>query len=259
MSFCVSKVFHVFDIWSDFACFKKNYATSSPQTFCFPPPSAIMGFCGCIVGDKWADFVKRYVSEIELGIQPQFDGQSGFAKIRMGMKLLITKDVWNQAVYEGRKPFVSSPVPFELLYNPKYRVYLHCDSLRERLGEMLRAHHSYFTPYLGMAQFIANFRYLGEFQFEEKNEGAALLKCVFIPPDKSEWSLDNSSSALYAQERYPLLRSTNSDDPSLPERDVERYVDCIVPLGKSPIKIMKGNYYSGDLNGISASFSTIPV
>ena len=139
----MSKLFQVFDVWADFACFKKNYATSSPQTFAFPPPSTVMGMCACIIGEKWGTFVNKYLSEIELGIEPRFSEHHGFSKVRMGMKLIITKDVWNENVYAGKKPFVSSPVTFELLYKPSYRIYIHSESVREKLHTMLRAHKSH--------------------------------------------------------------------------------------------------------------------
>jgi CRISPR-associated protein Cas5 subtype I-B len=255
------KTFQVFDVWSDLACFKKNFATSSPLRFPFPPPSTVLGLCACIVGDKWVDFINRYLKGIELSVEPRFNeqGGGGYSKIRMGMKLIITKDSWNRKVFEGKRPFVSSPVPFELLRCPKYRIYIHSDPLRERLSGLLRAHKSYFTPYLGMAQFIANFRNVGEFIFAERSEGVTFIKSVFAPSPDDEWSLVKSEGAMYSQERYPLLRPTNSGDPNRPERDVDAYVDCVVPLTDAPIKISKGRYYTGDVYGVPTNFSTIPV
>ena len=40
----------VFDICGDYGHFKKFYTTSSPLTFCFPPPPTVRGMLGAIIG-----------------------------------------------------------------------------------------------------------------------------------------------------------------------------------------------------------------
>lgn len=253
------KTFEIFDVWSDFACFKANYATSSPQTLSFPPPSAVMGLCACILGMQWVEFMNVYADKVELAIEPRFD--SGFSKLRMSMKLLITKDVWNKKVFSGKKPFVSSPVGFELIRNPKYRVYIGAPSpLKERLGKMLNEHKSHYTPYLGMAQFVANFRSLGNVDFDETT-GSAELKSVFVPTQEiRKWHIETGKSAMYAVERYPIMRPADSEDPLGRERDVVKYADSYMPLGDHSIKVDDGTYYAGALNdGSKAVFTRIPV
>ena len=40
----------VFDVWGDYAHFRKNYSTSSPLTYSFPPRTALSGLIGAIAG-----------------------------------------------------------------------------------------------------------------------------------------------------------------------------------------------------------------
>lgn len=39
-----------FDIWADYAHFKKYYTTTSPLTFSIPPKTSIYGIIGAILG-----------------------------------------------------------------------------------------------------------------------------------------------------------------------------------------------------------------
>lgn len=41
-----------FDIWADYAHFRKFYTTTSPLTFSFPPPPTIAGILGAIYGTE---------------------------------------------------------------------------------------------------------------------------------------------------------------------------------------------------------------
>jgi len=46
----------VFDVWSDYAHFRKPYTTTSSLTFTLPPPTAIAGLVGAIMGVESGGF-----------------------------------------------------------------------------------------------------------------------------------------------------------------------------------------------------------
>jgi len=56
-------------------------------------------------------------------------------------------------------------VKVELLREPKYRIYFNHDDIQDTLKLRLQSHESVFTPYLGTSSMIANFNYIGEYQF----------------------------------------------------------------------------------------------
>ena len=64
--------FVVFDIWADYAQFKKPFTTMSPQTFSMPSGTAIVGLISAIVGlDKneyWTKFPKNSY-QLAIGIR----------------------------------------------------------------------------------------------------------------------------------------------------------------------------------------------
>jgi len=47
----------VFDLFGDFAHFRKYYTTTSPLTFSFPPPPTIAGILGAIYGASKEEYL----------------------------------------------------------------------------------------------------------------------------------------------------------------------------------------------------------
>jgi CRISPR-associated protein, Cas5h family len=50
----------VFDVWGDYAHFRKNYSTSSPLTYSFPPRTALSGLIGAVVGLDKAEYFRHF-------------------------------------------------------------------------------------------------------------------------------------------------------------------------------------------------------
>jgi CRISPR-associated protein Cas5h len=50
----------VFDIWSEYAHFRKFYTTTSPLTFSIPPRTALCGLMGALLGLSKETYLKNF-------------------------------------------------------------------------------------------------------------------------------------------------------------------------------------------------------
>lgn len=147
------------DVWADYANFRRPYSTTSPLTYPFPTRTAVAGLASTILGlqrDSYYDIFSEENSKI--GIQLLMPVKKKY----MGFNLIDTKKgyyLWD--IRDNPR----TQIQYELLVNPMYRIYLwlKSDTLYYELKERLSTHRSHYTPYLGMAQMIANFRYIDEF------------------------------------------------------------------------------------------------
>jgi len=152
----------IFDIWGDYAHFKKIYATSSPLSYSFPPRTALAGLIGAILGiDKNDCF--RYFTKDKANIACRI--LSPVKKVRVGLNLIDTKK--SMHIIQNR-----TQIKFEFIKDPKYRIYFYHSSasLYEKFKELAENHQSVFTPCLGLSQLICNFTYIGEFEAFAKND-----------------------------------------------------------------------------------------
>lgn len=167
----------VFDVWGDYAHFRKNYSTSSPLTYSFPPRTALSGMLGAIAGlDKTEYFRHFSKDQASIGcriLQP-------VKKVRIGENLIDTKSASGMHLIKNR-----TQIRFELVKDPRYRIYFsHTDvQLYERIKELLKSHQSIYTPCLGLSELVCNFEYRGEFGL--KNPGEAFQEIKSVIPGKS--------------------------------------------------------------------------
>ncbi|MDQ7055758.1 MAG: CRISPR-associated protein Cas5 [Persephonella sp.] len=78
-----------FDIWGEFGHFKKFYTTSSPLTFSVPPPTAVFGMLGAVLGfgkDEYLNYINADTTKIGIQILKPIK------KIRMSINLIDTKN-----------------------------------------------------------------------------------------------------------------------------------------------------------------------
>lgn len=155
----------VFDIWGDYAHFRKFYTTTSPLTFAFPPPPTIFGMLGAIIGVDKGEYLRVFNSSttniaVRL-LKP-------VKKIRMGVNLVNTKGNFWQLV--ERREGARTPIRFELLKDPAYRLYVgHSEpAVMERLVDFLENHRSFFTLSLGLSELLAGFKFVAVLEGEEK-------------------------------------------------------------------------------------------
>jgi len=163
----------VFDVWAPFAFFRKSETTTTSLTFSVMPRSAAEGLIGAILGFEFEESPRKLAtSRIAIGIQGLVK------KIPFSATYTDTKEIWPRFgafIRSPRKEWRESrrkvefrtPVKIELLRNPCYRIYFDdFEGIKETLEKKLMNHETVFTPYLGSSNMIANFKYIGRYNYE---------------------------------------------------------------------------------------------
>ena len=164
----------VFDVWAPFASFRKSETTTTSLTFPLMPRSAAEGLIGAMLGFDFEESPRRLAtSRIAVGIQ------SPVRKIPFSATYTDTKEIWprfgafikpprKEVCKSRRKVEFRTRVKMELLRDPHYRIYLDdSEETKEALEKKLINHETTFTPYLGSSSMIANFKYIGRYDYEE--------------------------------------------------------------------------------------------
>lgn len=160
-----SKQVVVFDVWSKYAYFRRPYTTTTALTFNIVPRTAIEGLIGSILGFKSEEVYSKLLhSEIGIGLLNEVK------KIPFSTTH-IHSDFWSEmnSYLEGtkiQKKIFHTRVNLELLVEPKYRIFFYDENLSNDLSTFLRNHKTIFTPYLGTSSMIANFSYIGNFEYD---------------------------------------------------------------------------------------------
>jgi len=159
-----------FKIWGDYAHFRRHYTTSSPLTHSIPPPSALRGLVGSIMGLSRDEYPQILAPDkASFGVRLL----RPVKRIRLGMNYMDTKDSsWTQLDLRRFRPIVKkdrhgnprlhTQIRIEFLKDPAFEIFFHHadDKLMDDFAKRLQAHKTVFTPYLGITECIANFAYL---------------------------------------------------------------------------------------------------
>ncbi|MEY3220311.1 MAG: hypothetical protein RIT27_1668 [Pseudomonadota bacterium] len=160
----------VFDISGEYGHFKKPYSPASPVSYPVPPPTAILGMLGAILGYSKTEYHQKL----------------NWQTIRIGIRLLEPVQVFRAAINllntkEADSYFrpilgknTHSQIPFEFLKSPAFRIYLKDLSKEnfEKLKDLLPNNQTLYTPVLGLANCLAETQWVGTFElepFENKN------------------------------------------------------------------------------------------
>lgn len=183
----------VLDVWAHFATFRKGYTSTTSSTYPFIPRSAVEGLIGAIVGYGREEYpLLLFDSRIAVELR-KTEFSSKIAKTTMGV-LLTHSDFWRDQVGKylenGRTiQHMRGPRSMELLVEPRYRIYFNTanDTVREALARNLRAHETFFTPYLGTNSMMANFEFVGEYDtVDVVPDAGARVSVVSVIPYFSE-------------------------------------------------------------------------
>jgi len=176
----------VFDVWGDFAHFRRGYTTTSPLTFSIPPRTSLCGLIGAILGleKKGNEYLREFtLDKAKIGLKLL----NPVKKIRIAENLIHTKD----AKGIGMNLITTrAQIRFEFLKDPKYRIYFwHSDNKRDneiydQLKKKLTEHKSVYTPCFGLSENIANFNFVGEINVETKEPKEKILIYSVLPAEK---------------------------------------------------------------------------
>ncbi|MCL5673956.1 MAG: type I-B CRISPR-associated protein Cas5b [Deltaproteobacteria bacterium] len=230
----------VFDIWADYAHFRKYYTTTSPLSFSFPPPSTIAGILGAIIGlDKNTnEYLKVFnldESKISLRIL------NPIKKVRVGINLLETKGS-NMKHPMSDKMQPHTQIRTELLRDPKYRIYISNsnETIFTNLINNLKNHETVYTVSLGLSELLADFQYIEVYEYEEisyDNSHSLTEICSPIVEDNivnNEFEIEDDKQ-YFKETKMPINMNC--------KRIVSKYTDVMFELTGKTIKTKLNKYY----------------
>lgn len=167
----------VFDVWGDYAHFKKIYATTSAMSYIIPSKTAIYGFVGAIIGLEKENeaYLTHFASPNECKIAIQILEPVVMQRINTNLR----------AVLGAMKPTENrKPTTIEYVYKPRYRIYFwHNGDVYTQLKTHLQNHTAVYTPTLGLANLLCNFCLVDECVTQITQNSTADI-CSVIPKSK---------------------------------------------------------------------------
>ncbi|MDI6730322.1 MAG: type I-B CRISPR-associated protein Cas5b [Candidatus Altarchaeum sp.] len=233
----------VFDVWGDYAHFRRGYTTTSPLTFSIPPRTALCGLIGAILGlEKKDEEYLRYftLDQAKIGLKLL----NNIKKVLIAENLIHTKDAKGigMNLIETR-----TQIRFEFLKDPKYRIYFwHSNNeIYNQLKKNLIEHKSVYTPCFGLSENIANFNFVGEIDVEIKEPNEKILIYSVLPTEKAtdKEGINFDFSGEYFSLRLPTEMNQ--------ERIITKYSNILFERNGKPIEAnMKTSYWEiTDENG----------
>lgn len=201
----------IFDIYGDYAHFKQFFTTTSPLSFPFPPPPTVNGIIGAIIGLEKED---NYYQRVLLNAN---------VKIAIGIKNPVKKVRYSLNLIDTKKGFWKikqrTQIRTEFIKDPKYRIYFTCDNddIYIQLKEKLENHHSHYTISLGLAYLLADFKCIGEYNFETRTDETTSINSIVSRSSLSENTLPSFLNVEIFKMKTPIRMN--------PDRVVEKYED----------------------------------
>lgn len=219
-----------FDIWGDYAYFRRGYTSTSTISYPFPSRTTISGLIAGILGfekDSYHNIFNEENSKFGLRII------NPIKKININLNYINTKEGF---LLSDIKTNPRVQVQAEFLKDVKYRIYisLNDNQLMEELYFNLKQHKSVYTPCLGISECIADFKLAyDEILDLTPIEGNDINIDSIILKDKYELVIE-------PKKRYGVIKSPgfmNSD------RIVSKFIEYYYEKNGSSIKIKNGDYY----------------
>ena len=216
----------VFDLWGTYGHFRRLESTTSPLTYSIPTGTAMAGIIAAILGFERDSYYDLFTPET---FKYSIKTLSPIRKVRLNISLINTKDGYFTLIKrKGHEP--RTLIPYEFLINPKYRVYvwLKDKELFKKLAKLIKKHKSYYTPYLGLAPLIADFKFVG---IETPQIIEHSRECIRVDSiiEKKHATIIPKEGQKYLIERIP--RYFNKD------RVVQEFLDIILEATGKPIFI----------------------
>ncbi len=191
----------VFDVWGEYAHFRKYYTTTSPLTFSIPPRTAVCGLIGAIAGLDKSEYLKHFTKDqADIAVKIL----SPIKKVRLSENLIDTKNAPMMSKIKNR-----TQIRFELLKDAKFRIYLsHKETeLYQKIRDYLVHHKCIYTPCLGLSEHIANFVFIGEFNCEMNTGVEELVKIDSVIPIREDSNVKikfDENGGEYFHETLPI-------------------------------------------------------
>ncbi len=230
-----------FDLWGDYGHFRRFFTTSSPLTYSFPPPTAVRGIVGAILG-LGKDAYLRATADLAVGVRLL----APVKRVRWGINLVYTKgknDEFEPSLSKWRKKPqkkgrkygpIHTLIKVEYLKDARFRLYLGGESpLLDDLEALLREHRTHYTVSLGLSELLADFAYGGTHAATALPPGTYEVASVFpVEALDPERGLQNAlqPGIKLAKERVPVYLA--------PDRTPVRYQDVVVEVTGRPVQVI---------------------
>ncbi len=221
----------VFDIWGEYAHFKKPYSSMSPVSYPFPPPTAVLGILGAIVGYAKAEYHERLAwQSVRIGIRLL----EPIRVFRTAINLLNTKDGTDAFFRPKADKNSHIQLPYEFIKSPAYRIYVANlpDDAHASLVENLRRGQTVYTPVLGLASCLADLEWVGEWQAQPL-EVQEEWETATVVPQSENLKIHYDDNRRYHRLRVPAVMDS--------QRFVHRYQEVVVAENAQKIRGQGGD------------------
>jgi len=234
----------IFEIESEYGHFRKFNTTSSPLTYSIPPRPAVIGIIGAILGIERETAPGRYNSPGSVLAEMFSTDNADIAvqilhpvkKVNIAFNLLDTEKTASSFFNVKQR----TQIEFELLKNPKYRVFLafRDTELQEKLWEQLKNNRTHFTPYLGLSQFTATISAVERKPVSPvfNREYMDILSAVNTEKTSYEFEFDYSGEFKYTSDTMPVELSK--------DRVVLSYAEVIMESEGKPIRLKSDEVFT---------------
>lgn len=126
-----------------------------------------------------------------------------------------------------------SQVPFEMVKEPKYRIYFSIDStdVEKEAAEIIEGEKSVYTPFLGISELLADYSFLGTWTLEP-NEGTVQIDSV-VNVDRFDPIFERGKK--YGRENMAM--AMNED------REVQIFANVMYEETGGSIQVQDASYY----------------
>lgn len=220
----------VFDIWGNYAHFRKPYTTTSPLTYSIPSRTSLTGIIGAILGiekEKNNENLNYAHCNISLRIL------NPIKKVLINQNLINTKTAKMMARMDSKGG--RTQIRFEKLKDVKYRIYVELfnNELNEKLLNNLKEHSPVFTPSLGLSEDLANFSYIGDFEYKENN-GDVSIDSVVNMNGLTPKNIEFEDGKEYFSDTYALEMKE--------DREVTSYGEILIERTGKTIRLINSDY-----------------
>lgn len=215
-----------FDIAGEYGLFKKPYSPMSPVSYPLPPPPAVLGMLGALLGFGKHDYLHRLGWE---SVRIAVAAQAPLRTFRAALNLLQTKDGTDRFFRPRAGHNTHTQVPCTFLREPRFRILVAGlePALADDLASILREGQSCYTVTLGLANCLADLTWVGEWD-STVGKGGEHMVATAVP-------LSDGVRVHYEEgRRYQRLRIPAVMDAS---REVRRYQEIVLAEDAQPIRV----------------------
>ena len=230
----------IFDIWGRYAHYKKIYATTSALSYIIPSKTSLYGYVGAILGlSKEENAYLKYFPPGACRLSVQLMRPTVMQRVNTNLH------PHNKGVIkftQNRKP-----TTMEYVYRPNYRIFFTHDdkSLVQDLEEHLMEHTAVYTPTLGLAYLLSNFKFQQALEVGEHScsEGESVEIESVIPRAAFE------GFDLKPETGNEIIEYSQFSLEMNPEREVTARTDVLIDRTGKPIRAFVNRYNTYEYEG----------